>query len=149
VAQLRRRQRDFEDLGARIVIISFGPASKAPVWLEETQSPFPLLVDARRETYVAFGMRRSLRGSWNLATLRRYRELMRKGRKWRGIQGDSLQLGGDAIVDAAGIVRLLAPSTTPEDRPSVDSLLVVFSQLRAEVDAGSTPAPPAPKPTPG
>jgi len=132
VAQLRRRQSDFEGLGARIVTISFGPAPKAPAWLDETKSPFPLLIDARRETYRAFGMRRSLRGSWNLTTVRRYRDLMRQGRAWRGIQGDSLQLGGDVIIDAAGIVRLLAPSKTPLDRPPVEVLLAVFARLHAE-----------------
>lgn len=134
MAQLRRRQSDFEDLGARIVTISFGPASKASAWIEETQSPFPLLIDARRETYKAFGMRRSLTGSWNLATIRRYRQIMKEGRSWRGIQGDSLQLGGDVVVDAAGVVRLLAPSKTPLDRPSIESLLAVFARLRAEAD---------------
>ena len=131
---MRDQQSDFTDLGARIVTISFGPASKAPAWLEETQSPFPLLIDARRETYVAFGMRRSLSGSWNLATIRRYRQLMKEGRSWRGIQGDSLQLGGDVIVDATGFVRLLARSKTPVDRPSVESLLAVFARLRAEAE---------------
>ncbi len=134
MAQLRRRQSDFEELDARVVMISFGPASKAPAWLEETGSPYPLLVDARRETYAAFGMRRSLRGSWNLATIKRYRELMKAGQKWSDIQGDSLQLGGDVIIDAAGIVRLLAPSKTPVDRPSVETLLAVFAQLRDEAE---------------
>lgn len=134
MAQLRHRQNDFKGLGARIVTISFGPASKAAAWLAETQSPFPLLVDAQRETYAAFGMRRSMRGSWTLETVRRYRQLMKEGHRWRGIQGDSLQLGGDAIVDAAGIVRFLAPSKTPVDRPSVEHLLAVFSRLRAEAE---------------
>lgn len=131
---MRDQQSELEDLGARIVTISFGPASKAPAWLEETGSPFPLLIDARRDTYGAFGMRRSLRGSWNLATVWRYRELQKEGRSLRGIQGDSLQLGGDAIIDSGGIVRLLAPSKTPIDRPSVESLLAVFARLRAEAD---------------
>ena len=31
---MRRGQSDFEGLGARIVTISFGPAPKAPVWLD-------------------------------------------------------------------------------------------------------------------
>jgi hypothetical protein len=129
VAQLRRRQRDIEGLRARVVTVSFGPAAKAPDWLEETGSPYPLLVDARREAYAAYGMRRSLTGSWNLATIKRYRELMAAGRAWRGIQGDSLQLGGDVIVDERGVVRLLHPSRTPADRPSADSLLQTLTGL--------------------
>jgi alkyl hydroperoxide reductase subunit AhpC len=139
VAQLRRRQNDLDDLRTRVVTVSFGPAAKAPVWLEETGSPFPLLVDARRDVYRAYGMRRSLSGSWNLATVRRYRELMRQGRRWRGIQGDSLQLGGDVIVDPAGIVRLLHRSTTPDDRPAVEVLLQALSGLPETPLSGERP----------
>lgn len=132
MAQLRRRHDEFRGQRARIVTLSFGPAAKAPAWLRETDSPFPLLVDAQREVYRAYGMRRSLTGSWNLRTVRRYRELMREGRRWRGIQGDSLQLGGDVIVGAAGVVRLAHPSATPNDRPSVDALLEVVKALHQQ-----------------
>lgn len=134
---MRDKQSEFSARGARIVTISFGPAAKAPAWLEETRSAFPLLVDARRETYRAYGMRRSLHGSWNIATVRRYRQLMRDGHEWRGIQGDSLQLGGDVIVDADGTVRLLHPSKSPTDRASPQSLLAALSELRRPTKPGT------------
>ena len=54
---------------------------------------------------------------------------MRAGRRWRGIQGDSAQLGGDFIVDADGIVRLAYRSRDPTDRPLVEQLLTVLNQL--------------------
>jgi alkyl hydroperoxide reductase subunit AhpC len=134
VAQLRDQRGEFSALGGRIITISFGPAAKAPAWLADTRSPFPLLIDARRKTYKAYGMLRSFRGSWNIATIRLYRQLMLDGREWRGIQGDSLQLGGDVIVDAAGIVRLLHPSESPPDRPSPSALLAALSELRGQVE---------------
>jgi len=59
----------------------------------------------------------------------RYVHLLIAGRKWRGIQGDSAQLGGDFIVDKNGIVRLAYRSHDPTDRPSVDDLLSLLQQL--------------------
>jgi peroxiredoxin len=59
----------------------------------------------------------------------RYVRLLTAGRKYRGIQGDSAQLGGDFIVDTNGIVRLAYRSHDPTDRPSVDDLLNLLQQL--------------------
>ena len=76
---MRRQRSEFEELGAEVVTISFGPASRVPAWLEETGSPFPLLIDRKREAYEAYAVSRSFSGSWNLKTLKAYRELMKQG----------------------------------------------------------------------
>ena len=78
--------------------------------------------------YKAYGLERSLARSWNLRTIWRYVQLLTSGRKWRGIQGDSAQLGGDFIVDADGIVQLAYRSHDPTDRPDVDELLSLMQQ---------------------
>lgn len=44
-------------------------------------------------------------------------------RKWRGIQDDSGQLGGDIIVDSNGRIRLAYRSHDPTDRPDIHALL--------------------------
>ena len=62
----------------------------------------------------------------------RYARLLAAGRKWRGIQGDSTQLGGDFIVDASGIVRLAYRSHDPTDRPSAEQLLAILRELNQE-----------------
>ena len=59
----------------------------------------------------------------------RYAQLMAAGKRWRGIQGDSTQLGGDFIIDRKGIVRFAYPSRDPTDRHPVDTLLAVLHQL--------------------
>ncbi len=64
----------------------------------------------------------------------RYVRLLAAGRKWRGIQGDSAQLGGDFIVDTNGVVQLAYPSHDPTDRPSVGHLLNLLRQINQKTD---------------
>ena len=86
-------------------------------------------LDPERTVYATYGLERSFRRSWNLKTMWRYVRLLTSGRQWRGIQGDSAQLGGDFVVDAGGIVRLAYRSYDPTDRPPVANLLALLRQL--------------------
>ena len=104
--------------------------SGSQAWLEETCSPFELLLDPERKAYEAYRLERSVFRSWNLRTLWRYVKLLASGRRWRGIQGDSTQLGADFIVDPNGVVRLAYYSHDPTDRPSVDHLLAALTDLQ-------------------
>jgi peroxiredoxin len=129
VAQLCQRQADFSELGAEIVVISFGPGSLARAWLDETGSPLRLFLDPKREAYRAYGLEYSLARSWGPRAIWTYARLLLRGRRWRGIQGDSGQLGGDFVVDRQGILRLAYRSKDPADRPSVESLLAALRQI--------------------
>jgi hypothetical protein len=126
VAQLRQHTSDLEALKTNVVIISFGSPYNAQLWEKETQSKFTLLLDPERNAYRAYGLERSMLRSWGLNTFLTYSRLMLSGRKWRGIQGDSSQLGGDFIVNANGIIRLAYYSRDPSDRPSVNQLLDIL-----------------------
>jgi hypothetical protein len=55
---------------------------------------------------------------------------MASGRRWRGIQGDSSQLGAGLIVDPDGIVRPAHRSHDPAHRPAVDNLLTTLTSLQ-------------------
>ncbi|MFC2029706.1 SelL-related redox protein [Chloroflexota bacterium] len=129
VAQLCQHQEEFERLNVEVLVISFGTLPLAAAWLEETCAPFRLLLDPERTVYDTYGLERSLSRSWNLRTIWRYVRLMASGRRWRGIQGDSAQLGGDFIVSADGVVRLAYRSHDPTDRPDAAQLLAIFEQL--------------------
>lgn len=120
---------EFESLNARIGVISFGLAHQARTWQEETSAPFTLLLDPERAAYRAYGLDYSLLRSWGIKVWWRYAQLMLAGRPWRGIQGDSGQLGGDFIVDTAGIIRLAYRSHDPADRPPASQLLMTIRQL--------------------
>ncbi|MGD9099523.1 MAG: peroxiredoxin-like family protein, partial [Anaerolineae bacterium] len=114
-----------------VLVISFGAPAFARTWLEETCTPFRLLLDPERTVYHAYGLERSFWRAWSLKTVRRYVQLLRAGRKWRGIQGDSAQMGGDFVVDANGVVRLAYRSYDPTDRPAVSELSALLRRLDA------------------
>ena len=129
MAQVVLHKYAFESLKTNVVTISFGTPYWAQVWLEETQSPFPLILDRERAAYQAYGLERSLLRSWGWQTLSYYARALMSGKQWQGIRGDSGQLGGDFIVDSKGIVRLAYPSRNPTDRPLVEDLLSVLQKL--------------------
>jgi len=129
VAQLCQHQEQFKHLNVAVLLISFGSPEVAKVWLEDTCPSFRLLLDPARTVYRAYGLERSWLRSWNLKTLWRYIQLLSAGRKWRGIKGDSAQLGGDFIIDTEGIVRLAYHSHDPTDRPPVADLLSLLQQV--------------------
>lgn len=129
MAQLCQHQEELDRLGADVLLISFGADREARAWLRETGAPFRLLEDPGRDVYKRYGLQRSWLGSWNLKTLWRYIQLMARGRRWRGIRGDSAQLGGDFIVDRQGTIQLTYRSKDPTDRPSVGDLLVALRRL--------------------
>ncbi len=105
------------------MVISFGTPALARRWIEETCSPFTMLLDQERGVYRAYGVKRSRIRSWNPGTVWFYARMLASGRKWRGIQGDPNQLGGDFIVDSDGTMRFVHPSRTATDRPEMVELL--------------------------
>ena len=132
MAQLRQYTGEFKQSNTQVLIISFGSDYWARLWLQEAGSPFPLLLDPQRSVYRAYGLQQSLLRSWNLRTIGFYARALLSGSAWRGIQGDSSQLGGDFIVDVDGVIRLAYRSHYPTDRPSVRELLSVLRQLKAK-----------------
>lgn len=126
MAQLCQHLPDLEALNTRIVGISFGGPDKARIWLDKTQVPFILLLDPERKAYRAYGLENFLLRSWEPNVWQRYAQLILTGRKWRGIQGDSGQLGGDIIVDSNGRIRFAYRSHDPTDRPDIDALLTAL-----------------------
>lgn len=126
MAQLCQHLPEFEALNTRIVVVSFGRPDQARIWLDETTIPFTLLLDPERKAYRAYGLEHSLLRSWGLNVWQRYAQLILTGRKWRGIQGDSGQLGGDIIVDSNGRIRFAYRSHDPTDRPDIDTLLTAL-----------------------
>ncbi len=132
MAQLCQHQQELDSLNVEVLLISFGSPATARAWLEETRAPFNLLLDPDRVVYRSYGAERSLLRSWNMRTIWLYVRLLLSGRRWRGIQGDSSQLGGDFVVDSDGKVRLAYRSRDPADRPAVARLLTLFRQLAEE-----------------
>ena len=137
MAQLCQYSSELKTLQVQVVVISFGSTFGAQAWLDETRwiepaeinARFTLLLDPSRAAYTAYGLEHSLARSWRPKVWLEYARLMLSGRKWRGIQGDSGQLGGDFIVDSNGVIRFAYRSDDPTDRPSMSQLLATLEGI--------------------
>jgi peroxiredoxin len=132
VAQLCQHQQEFVALKTRVLIVSFGTLPAVQTWLNETCTPFDVVLDRERAIYRAYQLERSFLRSRNLRTRFYYFKAWLAGKKSLDIHDgeDTSQLGGDFIVDSKGILRLAYPSHDPTDRPSADSLLKSLQQLQ-------------------
>jgi hypothetical protein len=130
--QLHRRARELESRNIATLVVTFEAGPAALAYVRETQLAWPLLVDANRELYKAYGM---FHGRWwNLygpASTWTYLKLMLRGRRPRLPAADPTQLGGDVLIDPGGIVRLHYVGNGPADRPSVQSILDIASSKQS------------------
>ena len=127
--QVASHLQEFEALNTNIVTVSFGIDYWAKMWLQETLSPFPFLINPERDAYHAYGLQSSIVRSWMPQNLWYYAKATLQGREKFGKRGDPHQLGGDFIVDSQGVVRLAHPSKEPTDRPNVRQLLTVLRRI--------------------
>jgi hypothetical protein len=91
-----------------------------------------MLADPSRRTYEAFGFERaSLARVWlDPRVWWRYASLLARGRRLQRPQSDTLQLGGDVILDTAGRVAWVRHSKGPEDRPDLATLRAAVAKMR-------------------
>ena len=131
MAQVVSHHAEIHAAGANVVTVSFGTPYWAQMWLQETQSPFPFLVDAERAAYHAYGLQSSIFSSWSPANLLYYTKAILQKRETFGKRGDPHQLGGDFIIDRQGIIRLAHPSRDPTDRPAMPQILTTLKKIGA------------------
>jgi AhpC/TSA antioxidant enzyme len=119
---VRSRLDEFGD--AEVVVVCFSAPGYVAAYQRGRLQPMTVLVDDARASYRAYGFGRgSVRKVWGLRTWRAYARLLRAGRRLRRPTEDTLQLGGDVVVDREGTISYLFRSADPDDRPSVDDLL--------------------------
>lgn len=101
----------------------------ASAYVDETGLEWPLLLDEDRELYQAYGL---LVGSWwalyNPISILKYLRLIGGGRKPGKPGRHWNQLGGNILIDPAGIVRWIHRSENPHDRPDLSELLTVVER---------------------
>ncbi|MDQ6750114.1 MAG: hypothetical protein M3Z33_05095 [Actinomycetota bacterium] len=116
------------ELGARTICITFAPPSLLAAFEREMGLEIPLYGDPHRAVYTVFGFERgSVARVWlDPRVWRRYAKLLARGRRFRRVQQDTLQLGGDAVFDSEGRLRWIYRSAGPEDRPTVAELIAAI-----------------------
>ncbi len=116
--------------------MSFSPPALLGAYRRELSLPdeVELYADPGRALYRALGFgRASVARVWlDPRVWVRYASLLARGRRPRPPGEDTLQLGGDAVLDARGEVRWTYASRGPEDRPGL-------AEIRAAVARAQLP----------
>ena len=128
MSQLRHSYPAFRELNAEVLAIAAVGLKPLTAFARELELPFPVLSDANGEVYLAFGLGAEtvIRPRTPLAVARWVWRAMRLLRP----MGDSMQVGGDFIVDGAGLVRFAHSREDPTDRPEAAELLRFITELK-------------------
>ncbi len=119
---MRDRLDEFGD--AVVVVVTFGPPDRVLTYQREMLDPLTVLLDEDRSVYLAYGLGRGrVWKVWGPAVWWAYVRLLREGWRLQWPTGDTLQLGGDFVVDRHGRLVYVHRSDDPDDRPSVDELV--------------------------
>jgi AhpC/TSA antioxidant enzyme len=121
------------ELHGRVIVVSFAPPPMLAAYERELGLGLPLYSDTERELYRELGFgRASVARAWlHPKVWGRYADLLARGRRLHRPEQDTLQLGCDAVFDAQARLRWLYSSRGPEDRPSVDELIVALNRAGA------------------
>lgn len=123
---MQQAEGALEALAIRVLVVTFEAPSVARAYVSETGTRWPVLCDESRSLYRQYGMGRARwRHLLGPSALRAYAGAMAQGRLPRWPAADPMQQGGDVLIDADGIVRLLHVAKGPGHRPSVERLLEV------------------------
>ena len=123
---MQRAERELDALGIRVLVVTFEGRAGARAYVEETNTPWPVLSDESRALYRAYGMGRARwRHLLGPSALLAYAREAARGSLLRWPAADPVQQGGDVLIDPAGIVRLVHVGAGPGHRPPVGRLLAV------------------------
>ena len=124
--QLQQNMGILDTLGVRVLTVTFESSGSARIYAEETESPWPVLVDGGRTLYRTYGFDRSkLRHLFGWSTMKTYFREALVGRWPRWPVSDTVQQGGDILIDPDGIVRFLYVGSGPGDRPDIDEIVEI------------------------
>lgn len=128
---MQQHESTFEKLNTRIVVVTFEATPFTRAYVAETKIGWPIVIDRDRRLYRHYGMHRGrLLDIWGPSTWLAYLKELAHGRRPKAPSDDTRQLGGDVLIDPAGIVRFHYVGRGPADRPSVATILTARQEQR-------------------
>lgn len=135
LGEVRRRVDELQRAGVQVLVLSFEAVERLVEHRQANGWRFALASDTDRSVYQRLGLTRGPWWRiWSPAVLGWYGRALFAGKRFGPLQADLSQLGGDLLVSPEGKVRWAHHSTSPIDRPSVDTILAAVS---AAVSAAS------------
>jgi len=122
--QLRRREDDFQQLGARVVLVGLGTPEDAAAFKDRFDIPFPIIADPEKVLYKVFHLKQATATTFLSPGMAvKGVSAMLRGYGIGMPTGDVRQLPGVFIIDAEGVVRYRYLAEGPADHPDPDVLL--------------------------
>ena len=128
MSQLRHSYPKFRELNAEVIALSTVELKRLIQFADELALPFPVLSDAGGRIYPAFGLGKGL--AIHPRTPIQFARLVWREKRLYRPAGDVMQIGGDFIVDDAGVLRYVHSSEDPTERPEADELLRLIAELK-------------------
>ena len=121
---MQQAREELDRLEIRTLVVTFEGRQEAREYLDETGLTWPLLLDTERRLYRAYDMRAArLRHLWGFATIGAYCREAIHGRFPRLPRADTVQQGGNVLIDPDSVVRFHRVGSGPADRPTVATVL--------------------------
>jgi hypothetical protein len=116
------------DLNAELFVIGSGTIEEAAKARERLKSAFTFLVDPKRDSFKAAGMRKDFRSTINLRTVPAIFRAWRKGHRQKKLQGDPFQQGGVLAITPDNIVAYRFISQYGGDHPNPQDIVEQLKQ---------------------
>jgi hypothetical protein len=120
VKVLSHRER-IEAAGGTVLAVGFDAPERL---ISGIDFPWPVLLDRERVAYRRWGLGRASRlALLRLDWVRGYARMLVRGDRLARPGRDVLQLGGDFVIDRAGVIVLAHAQTGFDDRPAAGALV--------------------------
>ena len=120
---MREFTQQFEELGARLVVVGNGQPHHAARFRDDFDLDFPLLVDPEMNAYRAAGLRRDLGSTFDRRLVKNSMRALKEGFRQKSVQGDPWQQGGAFVIDPDGEVLFSYISQVGGDHVDPQDLL--------------------------
>ena len=123
------RDRLDELEAADIVVVTFTRARNLRGYRNRFADPLTVITDEQLSLYRSLGFGRgSVARVWGWRAAAAYIKLMSQGKRPERATEDTLQLGGNAVLDTEGRLAWVYAGAGPEDRPPVDDFLAAVRE---------------------
>jgi peroxiredoxin len=124
VAQLRQKEKQFQQYAARIVLVGLGTPEETAAFKEQFRVPFPMIADPQKRLFKAFQLKQATpKALLSVSMAIKGLSALARGHHIGIPKGDVRQLPGVFIIDMDGRVRFTHFAKDPADHPQADVLL--------------------------
>jgi peroxiredoxin len=139
VAQLRQKEKQFQKLGARVVLVGLGTPEETAAFRKQFHVPFSMIADPEKRLFKAFHLKQATpKALLSVGMAMKGLSAMAKGHRIGIPKGDVRQLPGVFIIDSDGRIRFSHYAKDPADHPTADALLKFLQSHRDIIISASS-----------